>query len=154
MRRRSPARPADGFTLLEVLVVLAVVAVAVGLALPAIRRGTEGVRLRAEAGRVAAVLREARQRAVTERRPTRVALEAGRHAVALEWDGGAGERLRRVELAPTLRLESLRGGPVLSFSPRGRTRDAIWAVEGPGGRRLVIDVHGVTGRVTVTPGEP
>jgi general secretion pathway protein H len=151
VRCPGSVRPATGFTLLEVLVVLVVLAVAAALTLPAIRRGTEGVRLRTEAGRVAAVLREARQRAVRERQPTRVALEEDRQAVVLSSD--AGERLRRVELSPSVRVEPLTGGPAVTFTTRGVTRDARWAVQGPGGRRLVIDLHGLTGRVTVAPGE-
>jgi hypothetical protein len=37
----------------------------------------------------------------------------------------------------------------LTFTPRGVARDARWIVEGPSGRRLVVDVNGVTGRVSV-----
>jgi general secretion pathway protein H len=141
---------AAGLTLVELVVVLAVLAAIVGLALPSVRRGSEGLRLRAEAGRVAAALREARHRAVSQRRPTRILLAEDRHALLLGWAGDeeAGA-LRRVELAQAVRLEALAGGRALTFSPRGHTRDARWAVEGPGGRRLLIDVHGVTGRVTV-----
>jgi general secretion pathway protein H len=149
VRSRGPAGTTAGFTLIELVVVFAVLAAVVGLALPAVRRGSEGLRLRADAGRVAAVLREARQRAVTERRPTRVALERERQGVALAWEG-EDVALRRVELAPPVRLEALVGGPVLTFSPRGLTHDARWAIEAPSGRRLIIDVHGVTGRVSVT----
>jgi hypothetical protein len=47
------------------------------------------------------------------------------------------------------------GGPErLTFSSRGIARDARWVVEGPSGRRLVVNVNGVTGRVSVAPPEP
>jgi general secretion pathway protein H len=151
---RSPAgRDASGVTLLELVVVLAVVATVTAFALPSIRRGSEGLQLRAGAGRVASLLREARQQAVTHRRPTRVALEPSHRGAALAWDGSE-EPLRRVELPERFRLAAASGGETLTFSPRGLVRDARWVVEGPGGRRLVIEVHGVTGRVAVAAPAP
>jgi prepilin-type N-terminal cleavage/methylation domain-containing protein len=147
----SPNRPrgdARGVTLLELVVVLAVLATVTAFALPSIRRGNENLQLRAGAGRVASLLREARQQAVMHRRPTRVALEANHRAAALRWDG-TDEPLRRVELPDRFKLEATAGGDTLTFSARGLVRDARWMVEGPGGRRLVIEVRGVTGRVAV-----
>ena len=143
------SRSASGLTLMELVVVLAVLATVTAFALPSIRRGTENLQLRAGAGRVAALLREARLQAVTQRRPTRVALDANHGGAALAWDG-VDEPLRRVELPKRFRLASVAGGESLTFSPRGLVRDAQWAVESPGGRRLIIEVHGITGRVAVT----
>jgi general secretion pathway protein H len=148
--RARARRAAGGFTLVELVVVMAVLAVAAVLVAPSIRRGSEGYRVRAGAGQVAALLREARSQAVAHRRPTRVALERVRPAVTLAWDGEQ-EPIRRVELSPGIRLEPASGSDALTFSPRGLARDARWIVEGPGHRRLAIEVHGVTGRVTVAP---
>jgi len=133
---------------MELVVVLAVLATATAFALPSIRRGSDNLQLRAGAGRVASLLREARQQAVTHRRPTRVSLQTNRHSAALAWDG-TEEALRRVDLPDRFRIEATEGGETLTFSPRGLVRDARWVVEGPGGRRLVVEVHGVTGRVAV-----
>lgn len=153
MSRSPRGRDARGVTLLELVVVLAVVATVTAFALPSIRRGSEGLQLRAGAGRVASLLREARQQAVTHRRPTRVALEPSHRGAALAWDG-SDEPLRRVELPERFRLAASSGGETLTFSPRGLVRDARWVVEGPGGRRLVVEVHGVTGRVAVSAPAP
>lgn len=147
-RRRAAFRTCRGVTLVELTVVAAVLAVVAVLALPAVRRGSEGLQLRAGAGRVASLFREARQQAVTHRRPTRVTLEGNRRAAAFGWEG-AEEPLRRVELPERFRLAVARGGESLTFSPRGLVRDTRWVVEGPGGRRLVVEVHGLTGRVAV-----
>jgi general secretion pathway protein H len=141
-------RAANGVTLLELVVVLAVLATAAVLVAPSVRRGGDGLRLRAGAGQVAALLRHARQEAVTHRRPTRVALERAGQAVTLAWDGER-EVLRRLELPPAMQLEAAAGGDTVTFSPRGLARDARWIVEAPGGRRLAVELHGVTGRVTV-----
>ena len=54
-----------------------------------------------------------------------------------------------MELPERFRVETAGGPESLTFSPRGLVRDARWVVEGPGGRRLVVEVHGVTGRVSV-----
>lgn len=148
MSPNGPGGDARGLTLMELVVVLAVLATVTAFALPSIRRGSDGLQLRAGAGRVASLLREARQQAVTHRRPTRVALEPNHRAAALGWDA-TDEPLRRVELPERFRLEAAAGGETLTFSPRGLVRDARWVVEGPGGRRLVVEVHGVTGRVAV-----
>jgi general secretion pathway protein H len=148
VRRRRTMGDAAGLTLVEIVVVLAVLATVTAFALPSIRRGSDGLQLRAGASRVASLLREARQQAVTHRRPTRVELQSTRHGAALAWDG-TKETLRRVDLSDRFRIEAVEGGDSLTFSPRGMARDARWIVEGPSGRRLAIDVHGLTGRVAV-----
>ena len=151
MSRRGPVRDcSNGLTLVEHIVVVAVLATLTAFALPAVRRGSENVQLRAGAGRVASLLREARQQAVTHRRPTRVSLEENHHAATLGWEG-ADKSLRRVELPTSFRIEAATGAETLTFSPRGLVREVRWVVEGPGGRRLVVAVHSVTGRVTVAP---
>ena len=58
---------ARGFTLIEVIVTLLVVAVAVGLIAPTIGRSTEAVRARAEVAGFSATLRHAREQAITTR---------------------------------------------------------------------------------------
>ena len=141
-------RDSAGVTLVELVVTLAIVLTAATLVLPAIGRGTEALRLRSEAGRVAALLREARLRAITQHRPTHVELDRARSTVALTV-GEAAEPARRVDLPPGLRLSAAEGFDRLTFSPRGLTRDTRWIVEGAGQRRLAIEVAGVSGRVTV-----
>lgn len=154
MSRSAPGlRASAGLTLVEITVVLAVLATVTVFALPALRRGSEGLQLRAGAGRVASLLREARQQAVTHRRPTHVAIEGNRRTAVLGWEGVA-EPLRRVNLPERFRVEAAAGPERLTFSPRGLVRDARWVVEGPGGRRLVVEVHGVTGRVSVAAPAP
>jgi general secretion pathway protein H len=144
---RRPPRP-DGFTLIEIVVVLAILAVMTALVLPSVGTGSETLRLRTEAGRVAAVLREARLQAVSQRRPTRVAFDALRNTVAVT-GADPDHPLRRIELPAGLRLSVVTGTDSLTFSSRGVTRETRWVVEASGGRRLAIDVDAVTGRVTV-----
>jgi general secretion pathway protein H len=151
--RRPSLADGAGLTLVELAVVVAVLGAVAVFALPAVRRGSEGVQLRAGAGRVASLLREARHRAVTHRRPTLVRLEGQGRAAAFGWED-ADEPLRRVELPERLRVETSGGVERVTFTPRGLARDARWVVEGPSGRRLVVEVHGVTGRVSVAAPPP
>ena len=144
----SGPRQQRGFTLIELVVVLAILAAAAVLVLPAVGRGTETLRLRGEAGRVAALLREARLHAVSRRQPTRVTLDPARHTVALGL-GPSEPSSRQIAMSPGVRLHVETGGETLTFSPRGVTREARWIVEGAGGRRLAIEVQGVSGQVTV-----
>ncbi|HEV8307653.1 MAG TPA: GspH/FimT family pseudopilin [Methylomirabilota bacterium] len=149
-RPRGPGGQSAGFTLIEIAVVLAILSVAAALVLPAVGRGKESLRLRSEAGRVAALLREARQQAVTHRRATRVTLDRARNTVVLT-AGDPDHPLRQLEMASGLRISVRTGGEVLTFSSRGITRETRWLVEGSSGRRLAVDVDAVTGRVTVGP---
>jgi general secretion pathway protein I len=71
---------AKGFTLLELIVVLFVIAVAVGMVVPVVGRGTETLRGRSEVARFSAMLRHARDQAITTRRG---------HAVVIDPAAGA-----------------------------------------------------------------
>jgi type IV fimbrial biogenesis protein FimT len=66
-----------GFTLLELLVTLLVLAVVVGLGLPTVGRSADTIRSRAEVARFAAVLRRAREEAITSRQARDVVVDPG-----------------------------------------------------------------------------
>ena len=66
---QQPEVDARGFTLLELIVTLVVIAIAVGLVAPAIGRSTETLRVRAEVAGFSATFRHARERAITTRQP-------------------------------------------------------------------------------------
>lgn len=138
------------FTLIELVVVLSILAVATALVLPSVGRGTESLRLRSQAGRLAALFREARLQAVSQRYSSRVTLDRARNTVVL-MVRDPERPLRQLEMPPGLRVSVVTGGDTVTFSSRGLAREARWLVEGPGGRRLAVDVHAVTGRVTVGP---
>lgn len=148
MRPRHANARRRGFTLIELVVVLAILSVAVALVLPAVGRSTQGLRLRGEAGRVAALLREARREAVTARHATRVTLAADGSRVTLA-AAGADDASHTLALPPPFRLRVVDGVETLRFSPRGLTQTARWALEEPGGRRLVIGIEALSGRVTI-----
>ncbi len=75
---QQPEVDARGFTLLELIVTLVVIAVAVGLVAPTIGRSTEALRIRAEVAGFSATFRHARERAITTRQPFTVAVNPDR----------------------------------------------------------------------------
>ena len=74
---------ARGFTLLELIVTLSVLALAVALVTPAIGRGTDALKARAEVAGFAAVLRHARELAISTQRPHRVMIDPEAHRMAI-----------------------------------------------------------------------
>lgn len=144
MNRRPPApRPASGFTLLELLVVLTLVGLILGLAAPRLSAGVPGVSARAAVRDVAALLQTARNRAVTEQRPVIVAVDGEGRSLALDDD-----RLRldpEVELAVVgARSEAAE----LRFYPDGSTSGASLRLGRPG-HRYRVELDWLTGRVRI-----
>ncbi len=72
-----------GYTLIELVVTLFVLALVVGLTVPTIGRSTETVRARAEVARFAAMLRHAREQAITTRRPYSVVIDPQANRVTI-----------------------------------------------------------------------
>src|SRR5436190_7899326 len=66
-----------GFTLLELIVSLLVIGLAIGLVIPAVGRGTETLRARAEVAGFSAMLRHARDQAITTQRGYAVVIDPG-----------------------------------------------------------------------------
>ncbi|MBR1201853.1 MULTISPECIES: GspH/FimT family pseudopilin [unclassified Bradyrhizobium] len=67
-----------GFTLIEMLVVLAILALAATFAVPMLSSGSEGVRLDVAAGELTNALRVTRSAAITSNRPTVLTIDVNR----------------------------------------------------------------------------
>jgi prepilin-type N-terminal cleavage/methylation domain-containing protein len=139
---------ARGFTLLELLVTLGVIALAVGLALPAIGRSSETVRARAEIAGFSAVLRHAREQAITKRQPHRVVVEPGaRRVTVLAGD----DEVRRTRVFPEgLTIEAAAApSTTVRFEPEGSSSGGEFHLTS-GATRYRVTVDPVTGRVRAT----
>jgi general secretion pathway protein H len=81
-----------GYTLIETVVVLLVLALAAGVAAPAIGRGLDAIRLRAEVAGVASFLRAARAQAIAQRRDVEVDIDADGQTLVRAGRPGATHR--------------------------------------------------------------
>ena len=134
-----------GFTLLELIVTLLVVAVAVGLVAPAIGRSTEAVRARAEVAGFAATLRRAREQAITKRQQYTVVVNpvsrlqtvmTGEDEV--QWTHALSARLAIEAATPD--------GLTVRFEPQGTSSGGEFRVTS-GAVTYRVTVDAVTGRV-------
>jgi len=122
-----------GFSLMELAVVLAILAIAAAVVAPGVGRSADGVRARAEVGAVAAFLRSAREQAVSRRQALEVRVDDESHTLVMRHAGQAGEAGVRATRA---------------FSPHGMSTGARFAIATPGPRTYVVTVDALTGRVS------
>jgi prepilin-type N-terminal cleavage/methylation domain-containing protein len=95
---------AKGFTLLELIVTLFVIALAVGIVVPVVGRGTETLRGRSEVARFSAMLRHARDQAITTRRGHAVVIDPAAHRATIV---AGGDEVRQTRsLPPELSVEA------------------------------------------------
>lgn len=141
-------RPDEGFTLIEILVVIAIMGVIMGLIIGRGPMRSRGLEARAAAGSIAQSLRAARAQAIATDRNVQVAIDPARHAFAP--DGG-----RAVAISPELTLAV--GPPILRgpgtvrlirFSPDGSSSGGQ-VLLGTGRHRIGITVEWLTGQVKV-----
>lgn len=134
-----------GFTLLELIVTLLVVAVAAGLVAPAIGRSTEAVRARAEVAGFSATLRRARELAITTRQQHTVVVDpvsrlqtvmTGEDEV--QWTHALSARLTIEAATPD--------GLTVRFEPQGTSSGGEFRVTS-GAVTYRVTVDAVTGRV-------
>lgn len=143
-------RKARGLTLIELIVVLAIMAAAVALVVPRFGAGSEAIALETATRQIAAGLRLARTRAVESGRDTSFVLDlkSARFIVT----GDARERRLPDGLAFGLytatseQVNADQGG--IRFFPDGSSTGGRVAVAAGAARRFV-DVNWLTGRVAV-----
>lgn len=139
-----------GFSLMELVVVLAVLSIGAAVVAPAVGRTADGVRARAEVGAIAAFLRSAREQAVTRQHALEVLVDHDTHALVMRRVGRQEEAavLASRAVSPLLRIEADPPPPRVTFLPHGMSSGARFAVAAPGSRAYVIAVDALTGRVS------
>ncbi len=153
--RRGPDE--GGFTLLEVILSIIIIATVLTVTLPSISRGTAVFRLRATGRDLVNTMRYAREKAVTEQQEMRVVVEKGNQKILLTNELGDGARtlelpnqIRIVRLA--LAGEEIREGPlVIRFLPNGSAESAEIQVASERGSQLRVVTDAITGGARLMP---
>ena len=134
-------RSSRGFTLLELVVTLFVILLTIGLAVPVVGRSSEAIRARADVAAFAAVLRHARERAITSRQSHAVVIDpaARRMSVLAGIDG----EVKETRTLPDRVTVEATPPPALTvrFEPAGTSSGGDYR----------LTVSGVVYRVTVDP---
>ncbi len=164
-----------GFTLIETVVVLLVLALVAGVAAPAIGRGLDAIALRTEVAGIASFLRAARAQAIARRRSVEVRIDRDGHTLVRQdaadgrsaadggtaADGGSaadGENARAGAAVHHLssRLRLTADGPAdrpVTFFAHGLSSGARLLVDSPDAGRFVVTVDPLTGRVATRRGQ-
>ena len=136
-----------GFTLLELIVALFVIALAVGLVAPVIGRSTDSLRGRSEIARFSAMIRWARDQAITTRRGHAFVVDPVANRATIV---AAPDEVRRTRpFPPELRVEANpQQALTVRFEPNGVSNGGDFRLT-TGGTRYQVTVDPLTGRVRV-----
>jgi type II secretion system protein H len=123
----------EGFQLIELMVVLVILGIVLATALPSFVRRNEWNRLQGEAERLSARMQETRQRAVAQRTPYRMMMDAAsmtyrfyRQDTDTDWVAEPDEYYQTggvTEISATLDGEVPIDSVEILFEPRGTIRD-------------------------------
>jgi general secretion pathway protein H len=145
-------RDPNGFTLIEVVCVLAIVALIATVALPALSTGTSESRLSGYAVEVATLLKADRNAAIRRRAPVSTSLSAAARTVKSGAGEGAVHLPHDVALAAVLaeRCGDRVAGSTIDFFPSGMSCGGAIDI-GRQGVGFEIRVNWLTGGVEIVP---
>jgi len=144
-------RGEGGYTLLELVITLLVLALAGAVTAPSVSRGMEGLRARAEVSGFAAFLRAAREQAVTRGEPQEVRVDPESRTLALAAaNAGPDAVVRASRRFPSLVRIDAEPASALSimFAPEGFSSGGQFTIQATGNRRYLVTVDVLTGRVS------
>ncbi len=150
----------EGFTVLEIILVVLLMALAMGISYPSLMRGNSSFQIKATGRNVLNMLRYAREKAITEQQILVVSVDRETQTVVLsdEFGGGAKslpmpKNVRIVALA-LQGQEIINGGLRIRFLPNGGSDAAEIAFNSDRGVALKIVTDPITGGArVVTPGD-
>ncbi len=144
-RRRRVRSTVRGYTLIEVVAVLLVLALAAGVVAPSVGRSLDSLRARAGVAGVASFLRAAREQAITKEATCEVVVDGEGHALTLH----VGAVVRATKRLPSaLRIQADGGTlPMIAFYPHGRSSGGQLRIAAPGPTLYLVTVEPMTGRV-------
>ena len=153
----KPARN-QGFTLLELMMVVLVIALVLAVSYPSLSRGSTALHLRATGRDVLNAFRYAREKAVTEQTGMRVTVDPQKQELVLTDDLGEGSRkyvpphdvrFQRIALGGS---ESVDGSMVVRFLPNGSSDRAEILLRSDTGSLLRVITDPITGGARIESG--
>jgi general secretion pathway protein H len=140
--------PEHGFTLIEILVVVAIIGVVMGVLIGRGQVRSHGLETRAAAGALAQGLRAARAQAIATDHDVTMVIDPGRHVFAAD-----NNPVRQIDFATPMvvRPPAIMGPGLIgkiTFSPDGSSTGGDILL-GVGHRRLDVSVEWLTGKVSV-----
>ena len=136
-----------GFTLLELIVTLFVIALAVGLVAPMVGRSADTLRGRADVARFSAMLRHARDQAITTRKNYAFVVDPPGHRATIV---AAPDEVKQTRtLSADLRIDAVPPDALrVSFDPSGVSSGGDFRLT-TGRMRFRVSVDQLTGRVRI-----
>jgi general secretion pathway protein H len=150
----SPAgSPVQGFTLIELMLVLMLMGIASVMVLPNIEKGMQDREVRRSALGLAAAARNLRSRAIDEGMPQLLVLDIGQNNYR-------AARSAEVHLPADVKFAAVVGGEIVDgearqfvFFPNGSSHGGSIALLGGHGISYAIRLEPLTGKIQVVPGE-
>jgi general secretion pathway protein H len=130
----------DGFTLIELVLVLAVLAMAASVTMVSIGRTGQRALIRDEASLLQGALRKARMESLLRRVPVALIINTESGDYSLSKGNRGAVKLRDIPQKLTLS-----GSQEIVFFPKGNSTGGNLELTGPGGRIYNIEVDRVTG---------
>jgi general secretion pathway protein H len=149
--RKGIAGPEQGFSLLELVVVLALLALVMGLVVPSMYGAWHREKERASLRQLMTTLRAARSLAATRHGQVRVFLDLGAGRYSVEGTGRSGQLLRSFRLGDAHLVwqdRNARRG-YIAFYGDGSSSGGRLVVTDGGGNSQIIDVEIITGKVSL-----
>jgi general secretion pathway protein H len=149
LEKKSRTGKNDGFTLLELMVVLALLTLLIGLVLPGLLKSYQREQERSKIRKFLTLLRSARSEAVTRHQRVRLAvdLDTGHYNLIGFTGKGVLNDLRLVD--PHLVWDDMdqRRGYII-FYPDGSSSGAKLVIISPNGRRYFVKVDTISGKTS------
>jgi general secretion pathway protein H len=148
LARERAISPEGGFTLVELMAVMALMALLMGLVLPSLMGSWERESHRANLRKMTSALRTARSEAVTRSQRVRLFLNLKSGRFRLEGSDQQGELTgMRLADAHLVWEDQERSQGYVAFYGDGSSSGAELVLEEPNGRRHLIEVQPITGKV-------
>ena len=152
-------KASEGFTLLELVIVILVIALAVGISIPALTHGSAIFQLRAGGRDVLNMFRYAREKAITEQQRLMVVVDRETQKMVLSDEFGDGARTLampqhvRIERVVLEGRELVQGPLVIHFLPNGSSENAEIVLVSDSGAVLRVVTDPITGGARVYSGQ-